>query len=181
MRNSRLHKMLIVVGIAGLVVGLGIAGLLLSQRSTTTASPPDSALQSRQMAPAFTLALLDGGNLTLADHQGKPVLLNFFASWCLPCRDEMPAIEKISHEYRAKGVVFLGVAIDDTEAKLRDFTARYGVTFPVGLDRGAVIQKSFGLYGIPTTYFIDRKGVVNYFHSGAVTEELLRHELDKLL
>lgn len=181
MPNARLHRLLIVVGIAGLALGLGVAGMLLLQRGTTTELAPKSSLLPKETAPAFSLALLDGGNLALGDHKGKPVLINFLASWCLPCRDEMPAIERISREYRGKGVVFVGVAVDDTEAKLRDFTTRYGVTFPVGLDKDAVVQKSFGLYGIPTTYFIDRKGVVNYFHSGAVTEELLRHELDKLL
>ena len=93
----------------------------------------------------------------------------------------MPVLEKIVHEYEPKGVVFLGVAIDDTEVKMKDFVARYGVTFPVGLDKTAAIQKSFGLYGIPTTYFIDKQGVINYSHSGSVTEELLQHELDKLL
>ena len=64
---------------------------------------------------------------------------------------------------------------------MREFVTHFGVTFPVGLDSGATIQKSFGVYGIPTTYFIDKQGVINYFHAGAVTEELLRHELDKLL
>lgn len=93
----------------------------------------------------------------------------------------MPVLEKIVQEYKPKGVVFLGIAVDDTEVKMKDFIAKYGVTFQVGLDKTATIQKSFGLYGIPTTYFIDKQGVINYFHSGSVTEELLHHELDKLL
>lgn len=175
------HKLLIIGGITGLVFGIGIAGLLFFQRDAKTDFAPTSSLKQREVAPTFTLALLDGGNFASGEHKGKPVLLNFFASWCLPCRDEMPAIEKVSREYRPKDVAFIGVAVDDTEAKLRDFTGKFGVTFPVGLDQGAAIQKSFGLYGVPTTYFIDRKGVISYFHSGAVTEELLRHELDKLL
>jgi cytochrome c biogenesis protein CcmG/thiol:disulfide interchange protein DsbE len=180
MTGSGLHKLLIVVGAAGLAAALGMAGLLLSQRDTTDFSP-GASLKAGEAAPAFTLALQGGGNFALADRNGKPLLLNFFASWCLPCRDEMPAIEKISREYRAKGVAFVGVAVDDTQAGLREFTARYGVSFPVGLDKGAAIRNSFGLAGVPTTYFIDRKGIVSHFHSGAVTEELLRHELDKLL
>ncbi len=93
----------------------------------------------------------------------------------------MPVLEKIVHEYEPKGVVFLGIAVDDTEEKMKDFIAKYGVTFPVGLDKTASIQKSFGLYGIPTTYFINKQGIINYLHSGSVTEELLQHELDKLL
>lgn len=93
----------------------------------------------------------------------------------------MPLLVKTAHEYGPKGVVFLGIAIDDTEEKMKEFMVRYDVDFPVGLDKTTEIQKSYGLYGIPTTYFIDKQGVVNYFHSGAVTEELLQHELDKLL
>lgn len=93
----------------------------------------------------------------------------------------MPVLEKMAQEYGQKGVIFLGIAIDDTEPKMKDFVAKYGVTFPVGLDKTATIQKSFGIYGIPTTYFIDKQGVINYSHSGSVTEELLQHELDKLL
>ena len=93
----------------------------------------------------------------------------------------MPAIEKIVGEYKAKGIVFLAISTDDTEVNAKDFVKKYGVTFPVGLDKTTSIQKSFGLYGIPTTYFIDKQGIVSYFHSGAVTEELLQNELDKLL
>ena len=93
----------------------------------------------------------------------------------------MPVLEKIVRDYQPKGVVFLGIAVDDTEEKMKDFIKRYDVTFPVGLDKTAEIQKSFGLYGIPTTYFIDKNGIINYSHSGVVTEELLQHELDKLL
>jgi cytochrome c biogenesis protein CcmG/thiol:disulfide interchange protein DsbE len=158
-----------------------VAALLLMQQEAGEEVPSKSRSMVKESAPDFTLGLLDGRRIGYGEVKGKPILVNFFASWCLPCREEMPAIEKISREYRSKGVVFLGVAVDDTETKMRDFVSRYEVTFPVGLDDGAAIQKSFGLYGIPTTYFIDKQGIINYFHTGAVTEELLRHELDKLL
>lgn len=178
--NVKSYKLLIILAGAGLILALAVAGLLLTQGGSLNglfAKPPE---EKKDVAPDFTLVLLDGKTFHLGDYKGKPVLINFFASWCLPCREEMPILQKTVEEYQPKGVVFLGVAIDDTEAKMKEFVARYGVTFPVGLDKPAAIQKSFGLYGIPTTYFIDKQGVINYSHSGSVTEELLQHELDKI-
>lgn len=180
MLNFKSYKLLIILAVAGLVLALGVAGFLLMQGNEKNESPANS-LEAKEPAPNFTFALVDGKSFQFSEHKGKPVLINFFASWCLPCREEMPVLVKIAHEYGPKGVVLLGIAVDDTEEKMKDFIARYGVNFPVGLDKTAEIQKSFGLYGIPTTYFIDKQGIINYFHSGVVTEELLRHELDKLL
>lgn len=179
--NAKSYKLLIILAVAGLVLALVVAGLLLMQGNAKNEFSSKSSAEKKEPAPNFTLVLLDGKNFHLSDYKGKPVLINFFASWCLPCREEMPALEKIAHEYKPKGVIFLGIAIDDTEEKMKDFVARYGVTFPVGLDKTAAIQKSFGIYGIPTTYFINKQGAINYSHSGSVTEELLQHELDKLL
>ena len=174
------YKLLVILAITGLVLALGVIGFLLMQGNAKNGFSASST-EAKEPAPNFELALLDGKSFQFSEHKGKPVLINFFASWCLPCRDEMPVLEKIVRNYQPKGVVFLGIAVDDTEEKMKEFIKRYDVTFPVGLDKTAEIQKSFGLYGIPTTYFIDRNGIVNYFHSGVVTEELLQHELDKLL
>ena len=179
--NIKSHKLLIVFAIAGLVIAIAIAGLLLSMGGAENKFSSKSSTEAKELTPNFTLELMDGKEFHFSDYKGKPVLINFFASWCLPCREEMPVLEKIVLEYQPKGVAFLGIAVDDTEQKMKEFITRYGVTFPVGLDKTAEIQKSFGLYGIPTTYFIDKNGVINYFHSGVVTEELLHHELDKLL
>lgn len=173
------YKLLVILAITGLVMALGVIGFLLMQGNAKNGFSASST-EAREPAPNFELALLDGKSFQFSEHKGKPVLINFFASWCLPCRDEMPVLEKIVRNYQPKGVVFLGIAVDDTEEKMKDFIKRYDVTFPVGLDKTAEIQKSFGLYGIPTTYFIDKNGIINYSHSGVVTEELLQHELDKL-
>ncbi len=181
MLNFKSYKLLIILAIAGLMLALIIVGLLLFRGDAAKDSASPSSSATKEAAPNFTLVLLDGKNFQLSDYKGKPVLINFFASWCLPCREEMPAIEKIVGEYTNKGVVFLAISTDDTEANAKDFIKKYGVTFPAGIDKTTEIQKFFGLYGIPTTYFIDKQGIVNYFHSGAVTEELLQNELDKLL
>jgi len=181
MLNAKYYKLLIVLAIAGLVLALAAAGFLIKQGMKPNETASKAPLGKKELASNFSLELMDGKRFNLNDYKGKPILINFFASWCLPCREEMPVIEKIVQEYQPKGVIFLGIAVDDTEKKMKEFIARYGVTFPVGLDKTAEIQKSFGLYGIPTTYFIDKNGVINYFHSGTVTEELLQHELNKLL
>lgn len=181
--NTKSYKLLIILAITGLLLALTIAGVLLIQNDSKKEFSSESSSEKKENEPApdFTLLTISGGDFHLSDHKGKPVLINFFASWCLPCREEMPIIEKIVQKYEPKGVVFLGIAVDDTEEKMKDFIATYHVTFQVGIDKTAAIQKSYGLYGIPTTYFIDKQGIINYSHSGSVTKELLQNELDKLL
>ena len=180
MSNFKSYKFLIALAVTGLVLALGVAVFLIMQGNAINQFSGNST-ESKEVAPNFTLTLLDGNSFQLSDYKGKPVLINFFASWCLPCREEMPVLEKIVRKYQPQGVVFLGIAVDDTEEKMKDFIKRYDVTVPVGLDKSTEIQKSFSLYGIPSTYFIDKEGAINYFHAGAVTEDLLKHELDKLL
>ena len=179
--NTKSYKLIIVFALAGLFIAGVVAGLLLTRKDTKNEIAPNPSPVTKVQAPNFTLALLGGRNFNFGDHKGKPVLINFFASWCEPCKEEMPVLEKIVQEYEPKGVVFLGIAVDDTEEKMKAFITKYGVTFPVGLDKKAAIQTSFGLYGIPTTYFIDKQGIINHSHAGILKEEMLRHELDKLL
>src|SRR4030067_1317794 len=144
MRSARSYMFLIIGSLAGLVLVAIVAALLLMQQEASEEAPSKSRSMVKESAPDFTRGLLDGGRLGYGEVKGRPVLINFFASWCLPCREEMPAIEKIAREYRPKGIVFLGVAVDDTEAKMRDFVRRYEDTFPLGLDAGAGMQKYFG-------------------------------------
>jgi thiol-disulfide isomerase/thioredoxin len=155
--NTKSYKLLIILAIAGLLLALAVAGLLFTQKEAKNEFSPKSSAEAKEPAPNFTLKIVKGKDFHLSDYKGKPILINFFASWCLPCREEMPVLEKIVHEYGPKEVVFLGIAVDDTEAKIKDFIARYGVTFPVGLDKTAN-PKIFGIYGIPTTYFIQTRG-----------------------
>ncbi len=136
---------------------------------------------AKEVAADFTLQLFDGRTFTLSKHQGKAVVVNFFASWCIPCKAEAPALEAVHREYLKKRVIFLGVAIKDTDSAAKGFVKKHALSFPTGLDRDETIKESFGVYGLPTTFFISRNGLVTYTHSGAVTEELIKHELDKIL
>jgi cytochrome c biogenesis protein CcmG, thiol:disulfide interchange protein DsbE len=132
-------------------------------------------------APDFTVKLFEGGTFRLSDHKGIPVVINFFASWCRACGEETPVIEKAAREYGDGRIAFLGIAVDDTEKKAKAFMRKIGLSIPAGLDRKGEIKDAYGLYGMPTTFFIDKQGMVSYFHPGVVTAPLLQHELDKLL
>jgi len=141
----------------------------------------DTKTVKKEPAPDFTLELFNGELFHLNTHKGKPVVINFWASWCIPCREEMPALEKAYKEYKKKGVVFIGISVQDTETKAREFVEEFQVTFPTGIDMTGVIRDNYRVYGLPTTFFIDKEGKIDYLHVGGVTEELIKYELDKLL
>lgn len=110
-------------------------------------------------APAFSLERLDRpGTLTLGDLRGKPLVVNFWASWCGPCKDEAPFLQQTYERYRGRGLVVLGIDVKDFREDARRFMRRYGVTYPVVYDgRGSTIGR-WGLQGYPETFFVDRTG-----------------------
>ena len=109
-------------------------------------------------APDFELTSLKGEPLVLSAMRGKMVVLNFWASWCAPCRFEMPFFEKMSQEWLDKDIVFIGVSVFDEEEKAREFADKVGVTYPLGIDTTGQIARDFRVTGLPTTYIIDRDG-----------------------
>ena len=123
-------------------------------------------------APAFTLERLDGeGELALASLRGKAVVLNFWASWCGPCREEMPLLQEGWERWQDRDVVFVGVDVKDFRGDARDFLEEYGVTYPNVYDgKGSTVGR-YGVTGFPETYFIDRDGDVVFRIAGPVLEE----------
>jgi cytochrome c biogenesis protein CcmG/thiol:disulfide interchange protein DsbE len=110
-------------------------------------------------APAFTLERLDAdGTLSLASLKGKAVVLNFWASWCIPCKDEAPLLEEAWQEHRDRGLVVLGVDAQDFKGDARKFMARYGLTYPVVHDGKGSTLGRYGITGFPETFFVDRQG-----------------------
>ena len=113
-----------------------------------------------EAAPDFAVETFDGETLRLSDLRGQVVVLNFWASWCPPCRWEMPFFETISQEYKDRGVVFLGIAISDTIEDASDFADSAGVTYPLALDTTNEIARDYETLGLPTTFLIDKDGVI---------------------
>ena len=134
-----------------------------------------------EVAPEFTLGLLDGGELSLADLQGKLVMLDFWASWCPPCRDEAPVLAQVYSEYRNKGVEFVGVNLWDRSGDAELFVQQEGHQYPNGVDEEGKIAISFGVRGIPEKFFLSREGLIVRKFSGPMDAEKLRGILDTML
>ena len=133
-------------------------------------------------ATAFTVTTFAGSPLSLESLRGKVVMLNFWASWCRPaCYEEAPALERTWREYKDKGVVVVGIDIQDRDEAARAFLAEFGHSFPNAPDPAGRIAVDYGVYGVPETFFIDRKGRVRFKQVGALTDELARQRLDTLL
>jgi len=135
-------------------------------------------------APDFTLDLLDGGTITLSELRGKAVLVNFWTSWCPPCRLEMPAIEKTYRSYKDIGFVVIGLNLtaQDSEQAAAAFAQEIGITFPIALDRDNAIGNLYRVNALPTSYFIDRNGVIrSIVVGGPMNEALIQSKVEELL
>jgi cytochrome c biogenesis protein CcmG, thiol:disulfide interchange protein DsbE len=140
-----------------------------------------SPLLGRPAAP-FALTSFEGAPMELAALRGKVVVLNFWASWCVPaCYDEAPVLEQGWRTYRERGVVVLGVDIQDKDEAGRKFIRDFGLTFPNAPDRTGKVSVDYGVYGVPETFFIDRQGAIRVKHVSAVTERVFRETVEALL
>jgi len=180
------------------VITLPVLALFLWGLSRGDPSVIPSPLPGRE-APEFTLEVMepvseagidfmvDNGDETprvvsLSDHRGEVVVLNFWASWCLACRDEHRPLSEVAEEYRDRGVVFYGILYNDKPEPARRWIREMGgQSYPTLLDPGTRTAIDYGLYGAPETFFIDREGKVFYKQIGPVTRSLLREKLDQIL
>ncbi len=173
--NSARLTALIVVAVLVALLGLMIWGI--GKRAQGTVG---SVAVATRPAPTFSLTLLDGKPFDLAETRGKPVLINFWASWCIPCEDEAVALEQGSRAYRDR-VAFIGVNVQDTDPLAQAFLKRFGVTYPNGRDATGAIAVEYGMGGVPETYFVDRSGTLVRKWQGPLDEARLRAFLDDLL
>ena len=121
--------------------------------------PAESDTAAGERAPSFTLELLDGtGTFSSSELDGHPVVLNFWASWCLPCREEAALFERKWLEYKDQGVRFIGVVIKDTPESALRFAERFDLTYPMLFDPDRVLARKLGLIGLPQTFFLDAEG-----------------------
>ena len=125
-----------------------------------------SAGASASMAPSFALPSRSGDTVSLAQLKGKVVMLNFWASWCGPCRQEMPLLEQMHKRYSALGFTLVGVNVDANSKDAEDWLSKTPVSFPVLFDRESKVSKMYDVSAMPSTVFIDRQGNVRYLHRG---------------
>ena len=133
-------------------------------------------------AALFTLRAFDGERLSLESLRGRVVVVNFWASWCNPsCYEEAPALERGWRAYRERGVVVLGVAIQDKREAIEKFVKDFGLTFANAQDVTGTVSVDYGVYGVPETFFLDRQGRIRVKHVSAVTDTVFRDTVERLL
>ena len=142
---------------------------------------PLAALVPNQPAPAFSLKSLDGKTLALADLKGKIVVVNFWATWCPPCREEIPDFVEFYNENRAKGLEIVGVSVDEmTAQQIRPFVDKNKITYPVAMVTNKILKDYGPIPAIPTTFVIDKKGVVRHAQEGMMDKASLTALFQKL-
>ena len=179
------HKRRIMIVIVVSLINVALLALLGSQllvpaqdQSHSSSSPLDG-----HPAPDFTLAVLSthaASNIHLATFKGKPVLLNFWASWCDPCKHEAPLLEVTWRRVQSQGIVFLGIDFQDTQSDGLSFIQHYGITYPNVVDANGSTAINYGVTGVPETIFIDRHGVIVHKVIGELTEQTLDSNLQLL-
>lgn len=133
---------------------------------------PDQGFHVGEPAPLFTLPAFEGGNVRLEDYRGRPVVLNFWASWCAPCRDEAPVLERVANASSAN-VVFIGVNVRDRDEDARAFLDKYDVAYPNARDVDGTVESLYAGVGIPVTIFISADGIIERTWIGALDEQKL--------
>ena len=124
------------------------------------------AVAVSEIAPDFTLKSIDGKNTRLKEYRGQVVLINFWASWCGPCRQEMPLLERIDERYKDAGFTVLGVNVEGKAGPAKEVATKAGVSFPVLVDEGQKVSELYDLESMPSSVVVDRDGVVRYVHRG---------------
>lgn len=131
-------------------------------------------------APDSSLVTLSGEPRTLSSYRGKGIILNFWATWCVPCREEMPHLNKIYDIYKERGIVILGVNYKQKKKSVERYIKKVPISFPILMDLEGKFSDPFNLKALPTTYFIDKNGAVAGLYSGPLTMENLKEWAEKL-
>ena len=174
----------ILVLFTGLLVGLLFgAGILWAGGRTNLSGKPPPPVTGKSVQD-FTLTDLEGNKVRLSDFLGKPVVLNFWATWCPPCRAEMPAIEKMYQEYKDQGFTVLAVDMtyQDDPFAIVPFTKEHSLTFPTLIEETGEVASAYQLRSLPSSYFINRAGIITeVVIGGPMSEALLRTRIEKIL
>ena len=168
-----------------LILLLGLFWIWYSKVPPTSSSENlISAPQKGFLAPDFSLSDMDGQTITLSELKGKPIMINFWASWCTPCRAEMPAIESVYKNYRDEDLIILGINTTNQD-NINDATAfadKMGVTFPILFDLDGSVGILYQVRALPSTFFIDKQGViVDVIVGGPMSEALIESKVKTII
>jgi cytochrome c biogenesis protein CcmG, thiol:disulfide interchange protein DsbE len=170
---------------AMMVVGVVTVGAAGGAMTATACVPPakDAHPLARKSVPEVELKLQKGGSWRPADANGKVLIVDFWASWCEPCRDSFPKLDAIYKRHENGGLVVVAINEDEEPTKIPNFLQSTGVTFPVALDPSGSAASSFGVSKMPSQFVVDRRGVVRFVHSGYQPDEMeaLEDEIKQLL
>ena len=174
-KGIRVNKPIAIVGglLSLAVVGLLAVGFRFDPKAL------DQTVMHGKSAPAFALTGVDGEPVTLDDLRGRPVVINFWSTWCIPCKQEHPVLLDGAKLYPE--VTFLGVVYQDEKAPIQRYLKRYGQGYDHLMDPGSRVAMAYGVGGVPETFFIDAQGVVTYKTAGVVTENTLAEQLEPLV
>lgn len=165
------------LGMAIIVLVIGLFGFGLTRDATLIPSPLVG-----ESAPSFRLAQLDApDSVSLEDLRGRAVVMNYWASWCLACKQEHPSLVRAWQRYGGDDVAFVGVVFQDTRENARRYLQEHGGGWTQLMDPRSHTAIDFGVYGVPETFFIDQQGVISHKHIGPVDDALLAREIEKLL
>ena len=179
--RKRRWEILMLVSLAA-----GVLWTVVSRVPSAVDAPLSTSPSPREgfLAPDFTLDTLDGTKVTLSELRGKIVLINLWATWCPPCRAEMPALENAYKQYKDSGVIVLGLNVtnQDSEKDIPPFVDEFGLTFPILFDRDGSVSALYQLKGLPTTYFVNREGIIRtVVVGGPMNETFIRSKIEALL
>jgi cytochrome c biogenesis protein CcmG, thiol:disulfide interchange protein DsbE len=153
-----------------------------SSAASPAASPdPGAAFGIGQPAPPLAVPQLGGGEIALANLRGKPVWVNFMASWCPPCRDELPIMNGLAARYADTGLVVLAIDVREDEEVVDAFIREMNVTFPVGLDSDGTAQSDWGAFALPVHYWVDAEGIVRDGALGGIGPDVMAEGLESIL
>jgi cytochrome c biogenesis protein CcmG/thiol:disulfide interchange protein DsbE len=167
--------------IAAVVIAIGFVAFLAIGMKRAATDRPDDVAPDFQMQFFNGYEWQDAPTAQLSDFKGRPVVLNFWASWCVECKVEAELLENTWQAYRDDGVVFLGVAYIDVEPKSLEYLEEYNITYPNAPDLRSTISSKYDITGVPETFFIDKEGKVVHIQLGPVNETLLTGLIDQML
>ncbi len=164
----------LITSAAGALLGVVIIGLVWFMLGREGSASLPAVGELNRPAPDLALPTLDGGSVRLADLRGKVVLVNFWGTWCEPCKEETPALQAAYQRLQSEGLVIVGVNLrrqETSDEAVREFVQQYGVTYPIALDVDGEAARLFQISPIPVSYFIDPAGTIRYVRIGTLTTD----------